>query len=195
MDPYEDKSKQPQESPGKGQVNKEVIEEFRIVWWEKVCCFNSTLAFLLTSLQDDHDPIVFTILDCPCWPKWKVTDSLSALKYFRMDTLQFYNLEHKIWVKAPVLYPHMMTTDSYLLLWCPGVSCKDFNECLVIAMQRLVTSQVYMTKLYQSVKSKLLKNKGKKRASHQSEDSDGEFEFVESQCKLNYNLTVILLLI
>lgn len=133
MRPYEDKSKQPQESPGKGQVDKEVIEKFRIVWWEKVCCFNSTLAFLLTRLQDDHDPIVFTILDCPCWPKWKVTDSLSALERLGTDTLQFYDLEHKIWVEAPVSYPHTMTTDSYLLLRCPGVSCKDFDECLVIA--------------------------------------------------------------
>jgi len=48
MRPYEDKSKQAQESPGKGQVNKEIIEKFRIVWWEKVRCLNSTLAFLLT---------------------------------------------------------------------------------------------------------------------------------------------------
>lgn len=36
MRPYEDKSKQAQESPGKRQVDKEVIEKFRIVWWEKV---------------------------------------------------------------------------------------------------------------------------------------------------------------
>jgi len=39
MRPYEDKSKQAQESPGKGQVDKEVIEKFRIVWWEKVRLF------------------------------------------------------------------------------------------------------------------------------------------------------------
>ena len=194
MRPYEDKSKQPQESPGKGQVDKEVIEKFRIVWWEKVCCFNSTLVFLLTHLQDDHDPIVFTIPDCPHWPKWKVTDSLSALERLGTDTLQFYDLEHKIWVEAPVSYPHTMTTDGYLLLRRPGVSCKDFDERLVIAMRRPVTSRVYMTKVRQSVKSKLLKNKGKKRASHQSEDSDGEVEFVESQCQLTHNLTVISLL-
>ena len=80
MRPYEDKSQQAQESPGKGQVDKEIIEKFCIVWWEKVRCLNSTLAFLFTRLQDDHDPAVFTILDCPCWPKWKVTDSLSALE-------------------------------------------------------------------------------------------------------------------
>ena len=116
MCPYEDKSKQAQGSPGKGQVDKEIIEKFHIVWWEKVHCLNLTLAFLLTCLQDDHDPAVFTILDCLCWPKWKVMDSLRALKRLGMDTLQFYNLKHKIWVEAPVLYPHTMTTDGYLLL-------------------------------------------------------------------------------
>jgi hypothetical protein len=36
MRPYDDKSRQAQESPGKRQVDKEVIEKFRIVWWEKV---------------------------------------------------------------------------------------------------------------------------------------------------------------
>ena len=121
----------------KGRLTR---RSFHIVWWEKVCCFNSMLTFLLTCLQDDHDPIVFTILDCPCWPKWKVTDSLSALKCLGTDTLQFYDLEHKIWVEAPVSYPHTMTTDGYLLLRRPGVICKDFDECLVIAMQRPVTS-------------------------------------------------------
>lgn len=191
MHPYEDKSKQAQESPGKGQVNKEVIEKFRIVWWEKVRCLNSTLAFLLTCLQDNHDPAVFTILDCPCWPKWKVTDSLSALEHLGMDTLQLYDLEHKIWVEAPVLYPHTMKTDGYLLLRCPGVSCKDFNERLAITMQTPTTSRVYMTKVHQSVKSKLMKNKRKKRASHHSEDSEGEVEFMESQCMSIHNLTVV----
>ena len=36
------------------------------------------------------------------------------------------------------------------------------------------TSQVYMTKVRQSVKSKIMKNKGKMCASHWSEDSEGE---------------------
>jgi len=195
MRPYEDKSKQAQESPGKGQVDKEVIEKFRIVWWEKVRCLNLTLTFLLTRLQDDDDPAVFTILDCPCWPKWKVTDSPSALERLGTDTFQFYDLEHKIWVEAPVSYPHKMTTDGYLLLRRPGVSCKDFDERLVIATQTPTTSRVYMTKVRQSVKSKIMKNKGKIRASHQSEDSEGEIEFVELQCKSIHNLILGPLLI
>ena len=45
-----------------------------------------------------------------------------------------------------------------------------------------------MTKLQQSVKSKIMKNKGKTRASHLSEGSEGEIEFVESLCKLICNL-------
>jgi hypothetical protein len=65
MRPYEDKSKQAQESPGKGQVDKEVIEKFRIVWWEKVHWLHSTIAFLFTCLQDDCDPATFTILYPP----------------------------------------------------------------------------------------------------------------------------------
>jgi hypothetical protein len=192
MRPYEDKSKQAQESPGKRQVDKEIIEKFRIVWWEKVgCqCLDFTLIFLLlTCLQDDDDPAVFTILDCPSWPKWKVTDSPSALERLGTDTFQFYDLEHKIWVEAPVSYPHTMTTDGYLLLRCPGVSCKDFSEHLGIAMRTPSTSRVYMTKVRQSVKSKIMKNKAKMRASHWSEDSEGEVEFVE--CKLVHNLILV----
>ena len=116
MRPYEDKTKHAQESPGKGQVDKKVIEKFRIVWWEKVHCLNWILAFLFTCLQDDDDPAIFTVLDCPYWPKWKVTDSSSAFERLGTDTLQFYDLEHKIWVEAPVSYPHTVTTDGYLLL-------------------------------------------------------------------------------
>jgi len=88
-----------------------------------------------------------------------------------------------------------MTTDGYLLLRRPGVSCKDFNERLVIAMQTPTNSRVYMTKVRQSVKSKLMKNKGKMWASHQSEDSEGEVEFVELQRKSIHNLTLVPLLI
>jgi hypothetical protein len=79
-----------------------------------------------------------------------------------------------------------MTTDGYLLLRRPGISCKDFREHLVIAtsMQTPTTSRIYMAKLRQSVKSKMLKNKAKIRASHWSEDSEGEVEFVESQRNL-----------
>lgn len=47
MRPYEDKSKQAQESPGKGQVDKEVIEKFHVVWWEKVCCLIWPSSFYL----------------------------------------------------------------------------------------------------------------------------------------------------
>ena len=192
MRPYEDKSKQAQESPGKRQVDKEVIEKFRIVWWEKVHCLRMTNIFFTSlidvRLQDNDDPAVFTVLDCPCWPKWKVTDSPSALERLGTDTFQFYDLEHKIWVEAPVSYPHTLTTDGYLLLRRPGISCKDFREHLVIAMQTPTTSRVYMTKSRQSVKSKIMKSKGKTRASRLSEDSEGEIEFVESLCKLIHNL-------
>ena len=184
MCPYEDKSKQAQaaqQSPSKRQIDKEVIEKFRIVWWEKVHCLNLTLIFLFTCLRDDDDPAVFTILDCPCWPKWKVTDSPSALKCLGTDTFEFYDLDHKIWVEAPVSYPHMMMTDSYLFLRRPGVSCKDFREHLVIAMQTPTTSRVYMTKLRQSVKSKITINKEKMCASQWLKDSEGEVEFVGSQ--------------
>lgn len=88
-----------------------------------------------------------------------------------------------------------MTTDGYLLLRRPGVNCKDFNERLAIATQTPTTSRVYMTKVRQSVKSKIMKNKGKMRASRQSEDSEGEVEFVESQCRSIHNLILGLLLI
>ena len=52
-----------------------------------------------------------------------------------------------------------------------------------------------MTKVCQLVKSKLLKNKGKMQASLQSEDSEGEVEFVELHHKSIHNLTLVPLLI
>ena len=71
---------------------------------------------LFTCLQDDHDPTIFTPLDCLCWPKWKATDSLSTLERLETDILKFYDLKHKIWVEALLSYPHTMKTDGYLLL-------------------------------------------------------------------------------
>jgi hypothetical protein len=190
MRPYEDKSKQAQESPGKGQVDNEIVQKFRIVWWEKVCCYIQTrILLLLTFLQSNVDPAIFTILDCPSWPKWKVTDSLSTLERLgHGTTLQFYDLEHKIWVEVPVSYPHTVTTDGYLFLRRAGVSCKDFDGQLAIAT-RFVTqmpntsARVYMTKVRRSVKTKMLKEKLKMRA-YLSDDSEGEVEIVEpqSQC-------------
>jgi hypothetical protein len=108
------------------------------------------------------------------------------------DTFQFYYLEHKIWVEAPVSYPHSIKTDGYLLLRRTGISCKDFYGHLAIAMQKPTTSRSYMTKLRQSVKSKIMKNKGKMRASNWSDDSEGEVELVESQHKFIHNLILSL---
>ena len=48
MRQYEDRSKEAQESPGKGQVDIEIIQKFRIVWWENVCNFYSILTFIDT---------------------------------------------------------------------------------------------------------------------------------------------------
>lgn len=181
MRPYEDKSKQALQSPDKGQVDTEILRKFRIVWWEKVC---RSIQFLLvlTLLQDNVDPAIFTILDCPSWPKWKVTDSPSTLERLGHGTLQFYDIEHKIWVEVPVSYPYTVTTDGYLLLRRAGVSCKDFDNQLSIATSRPNSSaRVYMTKVRQSVKTKMLKKK-RKTYTYISDDSEGEVEIVEPQC-------------
>jgi hypothetical protein len=138
----------------------------------------------LTHLQNTVDPAIFTISDCPSWPKWKVSDSPSTLERLGHGTLQFYDLEHKIWVEVPVSYPHMVTTDGYLLLRRAGVSCKSFDEQLAIATvtQRPNTpARVYMTKVRQSVKTKMLKKKRKMNA-YLSDDSEGEVEIVEARC-------------
>lgn len=82
----------------------------------------------------------------------------------------------------------MVTTDGYLLLRRTGVSCKDFDEQLAIATStQFVTrrpntsARVYMTKARQSVKTKLLKKKGRSY-NYISDDSEGEVEIVEPQC-------------
>lgn len=48
MRPYEDKSKQARQSPDKVQVDTEIVQKFRIIWWEKVCLFYSFLHVLMT---------------------------------------------------------------------------------------------------------------------------------------------------
>lgn len=71
MRPYKDKSKQAQESPGKGQVDKEIIEKFRIVWWEKVHCLNLTLAFHLRIYRMIMTPLYLLFLIVPTGPSGK----------------------------------------------------------------------------------------------------------------------------
>ena len=76
----------------------------------------------------------------------------------------------------------MVTTDGYLLLRRAGVSCKDFDNQLSIATSRPNSSaRVYMTKVRQSVKTKMLKKK-RKTYTYISDDSEGEVEIVEPQC-------------
>jgi hypothetical protein len=123
-------------------------------------------------------------LDCPSWPKWKVTDSPSTLERLGHGTLQFYDLEHKIWIEVSVSYPHMVTTDGYLLLRRAGVSCIDFDEQLAIATRPNTSAgsaRVYMTKVRQSVKTKMQKKK-RKAYTYISDDSEGEVEIVVPKC-------------
>jgi len=48
MHQYEDRFKEAQERPGKGQVDIKIIQKFRIVWWENVCNFYLILTFIDT---------------------------------------------------------------------------------------------------------------------------------------------------
>ncbi|PPQ88325.1 hypothetical protein CVT25_012450 [Psilocybe cyanescens] len=59
MRQFEDQTKQPVKSFGRGQVDVEIERKFRVIWWEK----------------SNKAPHVFTVLECPHWPKWKITDS------------------------------------------------------------------------------------------------------------------------
>jgi hypothetical protein len=175
-----------------------MVQKYWIIWWEEVRSGYSILfLLLLTYLQNNVDPAIFTIFDCPSWPKWKITDSPSTLERLGHGILQFYDLEHNIWVEVSVSYPHAVTTDGYLLLRRAGVSCKNFDEQLTIAtsMQRPHTStRVYMTKVRQSVRAKMLKKKGKKMYGDISDDSEGEVEIVEPQCEFVYKLMLNLFL-
>ena len=115
-----------------------------------------------------------------------MADSPSTLERLGHDTIEFYDLEHKIWVEAPVSYPHLAMTDGYLLLRRAGVSCKNFDRQLALATsaefvtQRPNTSsRVYMTKVRQSVKAKMIKKKA--TVHYISDNSEGEVEIVEPQ--------------
>ena len=82
----------------------------------------------------------------------------------------------------------MVTTDGYLLLRRAGVSCISFDEQLAIATRpnssaaSAGSARVYMTKVRQSVKTKLQKKKDKAYTCI-SDDSEGEVEIVELKCK------------
>jgi hypothetical protein len=43
MRPYEDRTQQPQALTGRGQLDVEMVQRFRVVWWEKVCSFRAML--------------------------------------------------------------------------------------------------------------------------------------------------------
>ena len=114
------------------------------------------------------------------WAKWKIQDSPSTLQRLGDGLLQFYDINHNLWVESDPAYPHTLQTDCYLLLRCTGVICQDFENHLAAARHKPTNQRTYMTKIRQSVKSKALKGKGKAQArSHSDDDSDGEVEFVE----------------
>lgn len=120
------------------------------------------------------------VQDCPCWPKWKIDDSPSTLKRLAHTMpLQFYDLDHRVWIKTSPSYPHSVQTDCYILFRCAGVQCHDFDLHLSTALRKPVNQRSYFSAVRQSVKSKTLKAKGKARATTPLDDSEGEVEFVE----------------
>lgn len=130
--------------------------------------------------QTGVEPTVFTVQDCPRWPKWKINDSPPTLKRLGDDLLQFYDTDHNLWVESNPSYPHTLQTDGYLLLHRAGVVCQNFEQHLAAALHKPTNQRTYMTKVRQSIKSKTLKGKGKARARSQTDDeSDGAVEFVD----------------
>ena len=75
------------------------------------------------------------VQDCPHWPKWKIIDAQDVLKHLGDGVLEFYDMEFGLWIESPTMYPHSVTTDSYLLLRCKDVECQDFDKHLKSATQ------------------------------------------------------------
>ena len=145
---------------------------------------------LLTVLQNNSPLAVFTVLDCPSWPKWKIADSPKVLDRLGDDSdpILFFDVECSIWVECPLSYPHTPKTDGYLLLRRAGVMCRDFDKYLQLATQKLPTSRTYLTKT--------LKNKGKQKEI-KALSSDSEIEIIEGPIPgtLQYFLFFVLILI
>ncbi|KAF8957606.1 hypothetical protein BDZ97DRAFT_1706816 [Flammula alnicola] len=156
---YEDKTQQPPALTGRGQLDVEMVQRFRVIWWG----------------QSKKAPVFFIVQACPQWPKWRITDCSSTFKRVGDASLEFYDLQHNIWLECPVSCPHLVKTDGYLLLRRSGVICEDFETQLAVATRRPSTSRVYM-----STARKDLKRKGKARAIDNVEDTEGEVEIVES---------------
>ncbi|KAF8964866.1 hypothetical protein BDZ97DRAFT_1659645 [Flammula alnicola] len=162
MRAHEDKTQQPRALTGRGQLDVEIVQRFRVIWWA----------------QSKKAPVIFIVQTCPQWPKWRITDCANTVKRVGDETLEFYDLKHHIWLECPVSCPHLVKTDGYFLLRRAGVICEDFDGQLDIATRPPTTSRVYMSNARQSVKTKVLKRKGKARALDNGEDSEGEVVIV-----------------
>ncbi|KJA15026.1 hypothetical protein HYPSUDRAFT_208203 [Hypholoma sublateritium FD-334 SS-4] len=129
MHAYEDRSKLPVSRNRSGQADAELMQKFHVIWWE----------------TDSEPPTIFMVLDCPNWPKWRITDSPTVLDRLGAD-LHFFDIECRVWVECPVSYPHVMKTNGYLLLRWVGVTCMEFDAHLQLAIRKSPTSRVYLAK-------------------------------------------------
>ena len=74
MRSYQDRSKQPQvivsAGPRHGQLDTEMVQRFRIIWWEQVSIFAYfTYPFIIdVAYKENVDPAIFPVQGCPEWP-------------------------------------------------------------------------------------------------------------------------------
>ncbi|KAJ3492606.1 hypothetical protein NLJ89_g11196 [Agrocybe chaxingu] len=155
---YEDKSKLQPQPTGNGQLDPELIQKFR----------------------NDNEPVVFTVLECPNWPKWKINDSPTTKKHLGPILLQFYDIDTAIWVEVPTSYPFTLKTDSYLLLRHAGIKCLCFDEQLAVALRKPDNQRTYISNVRRPLKKSSAKSQSTQSTpAPADEGSDDEVEVIE----------------
>ncbi|KDR83981.1 hypothetical protein GALMADRAFT_275227 [Galerina marginata CBS 339.88] len=108
MRPPEDKTKTPK------RVRINLDNRFYLVFWH----------------EDEKEPKVRAIHECPVWPKWIFLDAVDIRKELDMHAtlVEYYDLRSFQWITCSLSYPHDVKRDGYLLLRLPKTSCLNLEK-------------------------------------------------------------------
>ncbi|KAJ7875982.1 hypothetical protein B0H13DRAFT_2279654 [Mycena leptocephala] len=84
------------------------------------------------TFADGKPPLILGVTKCPSWPEFRLSDSMRTLDLLGSDlaAVEFYNIRFCLWTCVDIAYTHILTSDTYLLLCCIGVSGLDEDRLI-----------------------------------------------------------------
>ncbi|KAJ7652476.1 hypothetical protein DFH06DRAFT_1331103 [Mycena polygramma] len=109
--PTNDTFNLPQRSERRAAVDLATIQRFTLVFWN----------------DDDKDPLILGVTECPSWPNFRLSEAPKTLALLGTDFLaiQYYDVPFRLWKRVDLDYPHILTPNTYLLMRRIGVSGRD----------------------------------------------------------------------